>query len=231
MQHKTALLVGATGAIGRKLAPLLVSGAGYDRLIVLHRRPTPFAALPKVDERIIDFASLDEASIDGGIDAVFCCIGTTQKKAGSTEAFEKVDRDIPVALARWSAGQGAKVFLVISSLGADAGSKSVYMRTKGEMEAGAAAAGVPATYILRPSLLAGERDEYRLAERVGNRALSIIGPLMVGPLQRYRAVPTEVVAAAMLACAKSAEPGVHIVESEVIQRLGQGWGPTLTKTC
>lgn len=222
MQHKTTLLVGATGAIGRKLVPLLASSAAYGRLIILHRRPTPFARLSKVEERITDFSRLDEVSIEGGIDAVFCCIGTTQKKAGSTEAFQKVDRDIPVALAQWSARRGANAFVVVSSLGADAGSSSVYMRTKGEMEAGVASAGVRATYILRPSLLAGERDEDRLAERVGNRALAIIGPLMVGPLQRYRAVPTEVVATAMLACAISAAPGVHIIESEVIQSLGQG---------
>jgi uncharacterized protein YbjT (DUF2867 family) len=71
------------------------------------------------------------------------------------------------------------------------------------MEEGVAAAGVRAAYILRPPLLKGERDEFRLAERIGNRALSIVGPLMAGPLRKYRAVPTETVARVMLACALS----------------------------
>lgn len=221
MQDKTALIVGATGAIGRKLTPLVASSRAFGRLIVLHRRPTPFANLAKVEERVIDFDRLGEVAVEGRVDAVFCCIGTTQKKAGSTQAFQKVDRDIPIALAKWASGQGADAFVTISSLGADASSSSVYMRTKGEMEAGVAAAGMPATYILRPSLLQGERDEYRLAERIGNRALGIIGPLMIGPLRRYQAVPTEVVATAMLACAQKAEPGVHIIESEVVQDLGR----------
>lgn len=221
MQQKTALIVGATGAIGRKLTPVLAAAEGVTRLIVLHRRATSFAGLPKVEEQIIDFGALEQTSIEGGVDAVFCCIGTTQKKAGSTRAFQRVDRDIPIALARWAAGQGAAVFVAVSSLGADAGSKSVYMRTKGEMEAGVAAVGVPATYILRPSLLQGERDEFRLAERVGNRVLGIVGPLMIGSLERYRAVPTEVVAKAMLRCAERADPGVHILESEAVQALGR----------
>jgi hypothetical protein len=88
------------------------------------------------------------------------------------------------------------------------------------MERSVAQAGVASTYILRPSLLAGERDEYRLAERVGNHALAVVGPLMVGPLRKYRAVKTETVAKAMMACAERRQPGVHIVESDVIQVLG-----------
>ncbi len=220
MVEKTALIVGATGAIGRKLTPLLSSSGDYAKIIILHRRATPFASLAKVEEHVIDLESLSGVPISDPVQTVFCCIGTTQKKAGSTQAFQRVDRDIPIALAKWAAAQDAGAFVTISSLGADAHSKSVYMRTKGEMEQGVAQADVRSAYILRPSLLKGERDEFRLAERVGNRALAVIGPLMVGRLKKYRAVPTETVAKAMLACARQSEPGVHIVESDAIQDLG-----------
>ena len=88
------------------------------------------------------------------------------------------------------------------------------------MESGVAGAGLRSTYILRPSLLAGGRDEFRLAERVGNRVLAVVGPLMLGPLRKYRAVHTKTVAQAMLVCSERAEPGVHIVESDVIQDIG-----------
>jgi len=151
---------------------------------------------------------------------VFCCIGTTQKRAGSTEAFQKVDRDIPVALAEWAAANGVSTFVAVSSVGAEAHAKSIYLRTKVEMEEGVARAGVPSTYILRPSLLDGEREEFRLAEQIGNRALAVLNPVMVGPLKRYRSVRTKTVAAAMLACGETGAPGVHIVESETIQDLG-----------
>jgi hypothetical protein len=79
---------------------------------------------------------------------------------------------------------------------------------------------VRSTYILRPSLLDGKREEFRLAEEVGNRALRLINPLMIGALRRYRSVRTQTVAAAMLACGERSEPGVHIIESEVVQDLG-----------
>lgn len=218
-KKETALIVGATGAVGRKLTPRLASSQRYGKVIILHHRSTPFSALAKVEERVIDFGQLSALAAEP-VDAVFCCVGTTQKKAGSTAAFQSVDRDIPVALARWAAAHRTGTFVTVSSLGADAGSASVYLRTKGEMEAGVADAKVLSTYILRPSLLKGERSEFRLAERVGNRALSVVGPLMIGPLRRYRAVPTETVARAMVACGEAREPGVHIVESEVIQELG-----------
>ena len=219
MSKKTAVIVGPTGSIGRELVPLVASSPYYDKLLILHRRSTQFGTLAKVEERIVDFAEL--ASVpSAGAATVFCCIGTTQKKAGSTEAFQKVDRDIPVALARWAASNGVATFVTISSLGADAHSKSVYLRTKGEMEEGVARAGVRSTYILRPSLLDGEREEFRLAERVGNRALALINSLMVGPLRRYRSIRTQTVAGAMLACGEKGDPGVHIIESETIQDLG-----------
>ena len=151
---------------------------------------------------------------------MFCCVGTTQKKAGSTEAFQRVDRDVPIALARWASDYGAKSFVGISSVDARTTARSVYLKTKGEMERGVAAAGVRSTYLLRPSLLAGGRDEYRLAERVGNRVLAVIEPVMLGPLRKYRAVHTKTVARAMLACADQHAPGVHIVKSDVVQKLG-----------
>jgi uncharacterized protein YbjT (DUF2867 family) len=220
MSKRTAVIVGSTGAIGRQLVPLLQASPRFDKLVVLHHRPTPYARMPKFDERIVDFTRLPAPADGEDIEAVFCCIGTTQKKAGSTEAFQRVDRDIPIALARWAAANGATTFVGISSVDARASARSVYLKTKGQMEAGVAGAGLGSAYILRPSVLAGERDEYRLAERVANRVLAVIGPIMDGPLRKYRAVHTKTVAKAMLVCADRAAPGIHIVESDAIQELG-----------
>ena len=220
MSGVTAIIVGATGAIGRKLTPLIVASQHYAKLIVLHRQPTQFASLDKVDERIFDFRRLSALPIDEPVEDVFCCVGTTQKKAGSLEAFQHVDRDIPVGLAKWSAAHQVGTFVTVSAVGASARSLSPYMRTKGEMEEGVASAGVRSTYIMCPSLLRGERSESRLAEEVGNVALAVLGPIMIGPFKKFRSVRTETVAKAMLQCAKMSEPGVHIVQSDTIQDLG-----------
>lgn len=220
MSKRAAAIVGSTGAIGRQLVPLLIAARQFDRVIVLHHRATPYRGLPEVDERIVDFARLPALAPGEDLEAVFCCVGTTQKRAGSTEAFQAVDRDLPIALARWAAENNATTFVGVSSVDACSTARSVYLKTKGQMEAGVAGAGLRSTYILRPSLLAGGRDEYRLAERIGNRVLAVVGPLMVGPVRKYRAVHTKTVAKAMLACAERAAPGVHIVESDAIEEIG-----------
>ncbi len=220
MSKRTAVIAGSTGAIGRQLVPLLVDARRFDKVIVLHHRPTPYAELAGVEERIVDFTRLPALQPGEDLEAVFCCVGTTQKKAGSTEAFQAVDRDLPIALARWAVGQNATTFVGISSVGADSGARSVYLKTKGQMEVGVAGVGLRSTYLLRPSVLAGERDEYRLAERIANRALAVVGPLMVGPVRKYRAIHTKTVARAMINCAANAAPGVHILESDAVQELG-----------
>ncbi len=220
MSKRMAVIVGSTGAIGRQLVPLVVAARRFDKVVVLHHRATPYGRLAEVDERIVDFTCLPALQPGDDLEAVFCCVGTTQKKAGSTEAFQGVDRDLPIALARWAADHNATTFVGVSSVDANSRARSIYLKTKGQMEAGIAGAGLRSSYLLRPSLLAGGRDEYRLAERIGNRVLAVIGPLMVGPVRKYRAVHTKTVAAAMLACAQRAVPGVHIMESDAIEELG-----------
>ena len=219
MSGQTAIIVGATGAIGRTLTPLIVAAQRYEKLIILHRRPTQFANLDKVDERVFDFGDPSALPVDEPVLDVICCVGTTQKKAGSREAFQHVDRDIPVGVAKWAAAHQAKTFVTVSAIGANARSPSPYMRTKGEMEEGVASSGIRSAYIMRPSLLRGERNEFRLAEEVGNGALAILGPIMIGPFKKFRAVRTETVAKAMLVCAQTSEPGVHIIQSDTIQDL------------
>lgn len=201
--------------------PRLTGSARFDKVVVLHYRPLSSAGQPKVEERIVEFDRLPAPLPGEDIEAVFCCVGTTQNRAGSTEAFQKIDRDLPIALARWAAEHNTTTLVCVSSVDAKAGARSVYLRTKGEMEAGVAGAGLRSTYLLRPSLLAGERDEFRLVERIGNGILGVVEPIMVGPLRKYRAVQTKTVAKAMLACAEQAAPGVHIVESDAIQELGR----------
>ena len=221
MSKRTAVIAGSTGAIGRQLMALLIASLRFEKILVLHHRPTPYAGQPKVEQRVVDFAAIPAAPAAGDVPAaVFCCVGTTQRRAGSTEAFQRVDREVPIALARWAAVCDAQCFVGISSVDARASARSIYLKTKGEMERGVAAAGVGSTYLLRPSLLAGGRDEYRLAERVGNRVLAVLEPVMLGRLRKYRAVHTKTVARAMLACADQHASGVHIIESDVVQKLG-----------
>jgi len=153
-------------------------------------------------------------------DDVYCCLGTTIKKAGSKEAFYKVDHTYVVQLAQVTAGKGATQFLVVSSMGADAGAMFFYNKVKGEMERDVQQQGLNTVHIFRPSLLLGEREEVRTGEEVASKVMEPLSKLMIGPLKKYKPIAGETVAKAMLYAATQNQYGVHIHPSDEIARLG-----------
>ena len=210
--ERRALLVGATGLTGSKLLELLLRSPACGVVHVLARRPLVLRH-PKLRVHEVDFASLRAEDLPE-VDDVHCCLGTTIRAAGSRAAFREVDHDYVVRVARLARERGATRLVVISAMGADPRSLVFYSRVKGEMEAAVAALGYESVTLLRPSLLAGERTERRLGERLGLYAARAFAPLI--PL-RYRAIPADAVAAAMKHFAAEGEPGVHVVESGRLQ--------------
>lgn len=143
----------------------------------------------------------------------FSCLGTTIKKAGSRDAFRAVDHGAVLAFARAARRGGAGVFVHVSSLGADVSSRAFYLSVKGEIERDVAQLGFASTYALRPSMLDGKRAESRPAEQVGLVVMRALGPL----LGQYRPTLVEAVARVMIASAKAAAPGAHVVEAAAIR--------------
>ncbi len=212
-EGRSALLLGATGLTGSFLLGRLLGSSSYSA-VSLWLRGRLERKHPKLLVETIDFERLEQRRIDA--QDVYCCLGTTIKRAGSQEAFRRVDFDYPVALARAAARDGAQRLLVVSALGADARSKVFYNRVKGEMEEAVLAAGVSKTYFFRPSLLAGPRAEPRIGERVGLAVGAVFGPL----LGRYRPIHADLVAAAMLKAALQDLPS-RVFESGEIRELAQ----------
>lgn len=214
---RTATLIGATGLIGGHLFRLLQTDGSFTSIRVLARRP--FATDdPHVDVRIVDFADADalRAAIAGS-DAVFCAVGTTQKKVqGDRQAYRKVDFDIPALSARMAAETGARHYALVSAVGANPASRNFYLRIKGEAEEAVRASGVSSISVYRPSMLLGTRAERRPAERIGQILMSATAPLFVGGLRKYRAIDAEDVAAAMLASARIAKEGYEVLHFDEI---------------
>jgi uncharacterized protein YbjT (DUF2867 family) len=129
LQKKTALLAGATGLVGGHVLRRLLAHPSYLRVEVLVRRELPIRD-PKVVQRVVDFEDLGAGMPGTAADEVFCCIGTTIREAGSQDAFRRVDHDYPLALARLGKAAGARQFLLVSALGADAQSSIFYSRVK-----------------------------------------------------------------------------------------------------
>jgi uncharacterized protein YbjT (DUF2867 family) len=214
---RRALLAGASGLVGSGCLQRLLANGQYTQVVALVRRPLPLAH-EKLTQAVVDFDRLESTSPAGPIDDVYCCLGTTIRKAGSQAAFRRVDFDYPVALARAARTRGASRFLLVSALGADPSSRVFYNRVKGEVEEAVRSAGIEQTWFFRPSLLLGERAESRPAERAGIAFARLVSPLLRGPLFRYRAVEADAVAAAMISVALHGHPSGPI-ESDEIARL------------
>jgi uncharacterized protein YbjT (DUF2867 family) len=223
---RTAVIFGGTGLIGRACLEMLTAASDWDRVVAIGRTATGMASAKVVDlARSLDQIDGLGLADTGPVSDVFCCLGTTQAKAGTARAFQAVDRDGPIAIAAFAARAGAKHLLAVTAIGANARSPVLYSRTKGEAEAGlCAVADRLRVSIFRPSLLTGERGEFRWKEKLSEPALTVLAPIMVGPLAKYRPIAASTVAAAMIRVAREVSEcrGVATFESHVIAELGRG---------
>lgn len=208
---KTLLLVGATGLVGQCALTQALADPRVARVVAPTRRP--LAPHPKLENPLVDFAALPADAAWWTVDGVVCTLGTTIRKAGSREAFRRVDHDFPLAVATLTLRRGAAAFALTSSIGANPASSAFYLRTKGETERALEGAGFASLTLVRPSFIGGKRRESRPLERIGVAFLSAIGPLVA---RRWRVVAAERIARCLLEAALAAQPGVHVVESEAI---------------
>lgn len=201
------LVAGGSGLVGSALLPLLCAHPDIGRVVAISRRPLTYDH-PRLANRIVRFDALEQALAGTHADIAFCCLGTTRSAAGSDEAFRKVDHDHVLAFARGAHSAGVQRFVLNSSVDADPRSPNLYLRVKGEAEAAVAAVGFPALDIVQPSLLLGWRREMRPLELAAMAVLPLVGPLLLGNAERYRAVSAGTVAAAMAALTRSQRKGV-----------------------
>lgn len=220
MAEKTALIAGATGLVGNELLQFLLTGEEYEKVIAIVRRPLD-KKHPKLEEKIVNFDRLGEENpAIFAVDDVFCCLGTTIKKAKTKEAMWKIDVEYPLEIARLASSMGAKKYLLISSMNADPNSPIFYSKMKGKLEEEIKRVHFESLAIFRPSLLLGDRAEFRLGERIAAAAYTKIPFLFSGPLKKYKAIEGITVASAMYRTAQLNKPGASTYESETIQELG-----------
>jgi len=192
---ETAIVVGATGLVGRALTDQLADADHISSVVTLTRRPALHSS-PKVCNKVVNFDSLkDHAPLFKG-NILFSCLGTTHKQAGSIEAQRKVDLDYQYEAAQLAAGQGVRHYLLVSSFRADADSDNAYLNMKGELEKRVQTLPFERISIFQPSILKGPRPELRMGEKTLGRILPAIC-LMPG-LRRFRPIQGEQVAAKMV---------------------------------
>lgn len=212
----TVMLVGATGLVGNQCLSRLMDAPGIERIRVLARR-MPSRQLPdKVEVCVADFNRLERHAEWFDVDAVICALGTTIGQAGSQAAFRQVDFDYPLQVAQLAKASGARQFALVSALGADARANVFYNRVKGELEEALQAIGFESLAVARPSLLQGDRREFRFGERLALKISGWLRPLI--PLQ-WRPVAADQVAAALVESVLRPQPGLRVMANPQLLQM------------
>lgn len=210
---KQALILGATGLVGQHVLQLLLTDDNYDKVTILVRDPVSMTHPKLVSIVLDDFSKMADMEEVFAADDVFCCLGTTIKKARTKEKFKQVDFSFPLLAAQMSKAMKAKRFLLVSALGANASSSVFYNRVKGELEKAVQELNLPSFLIFRPSLLLGSRKEFRLGERLAGWITQPLSFLFARALAKYRPIDAGDVAKAMALMAQTFLPGTHIFEN------------------
>jgi uncharacterized protein YbjT (DUF2867 family) len=217
---KTALIVGATGLVGKNCLYQLLETKEYSRVIALVRKPLAIKH-HQLEQVIVDFDQLQHYKDKMTADDVFCCLGTTIGVAGSQENFRKVDFDYPLQVAEICLNNGAQQFLLVSAMGANAASSIFYNKVKGEIENAIDKLNYSSLQIFQPSLLLGNRKEVRVGELIGKVVMKGLGFLFIGPIKKYKAIEAETVAKAMVKAALQAKKEKRVFQSDEIASLGK----------
>jgi uncharacterized protein YbjT (DUF2867 family) len=207
----TLLIIGSTGLVGRELVRLAAERPDVSQVTALVRRDPGARPSPKVRYRVVDFAHLGQ-DLDEvfAVDTVLSAMGTTARATPDPAQYRQIEVGIPLAVARRAHAAGATRFGLVSSVGASPSARTTYLRQKGALEVALEQMGWARFVIARPSFLAGERNEFRLGERVG---------LLAGRFfpAAYRPVHARQVAAGLLDAVHRGGPSVELLDNVTLR--------------
>ena len=217
MKFKQVTLFGATGLIGGYLLEFLLKDSEIHLINVVGRNPFHLQH-DKINNIVIDFEDVSSISNSiTGSEAVFVSIGTTMSKVnGDKIKYKSVDFDIIFNIANACKQKNINQFIYVSSLGANANSSNFYLRLKGEIDEAVAKLNLNSTYIFRPSILLGKRNESRPGEKI----MQFVMPLLDFMIpSNSKAIKAEDVAKSMLNTIKNYKSGLHIYQYNQIKEL------------
>lgn len=194
---KNALVVGATGLVGKELMYGLLENEDY-ALVHVWVRQEMIIKHEKLRQHIVDFGQIEQLPLpDGGIDEAYCALGTTIAKAKSKDNFRRVDHDYVLSFGKWCKTHQVSRVGVVSAVDASVDSAIYYAQVKGAAEKGLAELGLARLHIFRPSLLLGKRQEWRLGEKIAIMLAPLLSPLMIGSWEKYKPIHAAVLARSM----------------------------------
>jgi len=191
------MVVGSTGLIGRSLVHELIEGGLSVKALTRKDHTASDSILEYIK---VNFDALELSSeLLSDVKDMYICLGTTIKKAGSKEEFQKVDIQYCIDVAREAEKNGVSNLSIITSVGSDSRSSNFYLKTKGLIEEQISDLNFDSISIHRPGLLIGSRKEARAGESVGQMLYPfLVNPFLIRSLTKYRSVESEVLAKAMI---------------------------------
>ena len=207
-----ALVIGATGSVGKDLVQQLIEDSSVERIDIFVRREVKIPAA-KVVAHVVDFDHPETWADQLKGDVLFSCLGTTIRAAGSQDAQWKVDYTYQYEAAKTAKANGVKTYVLVSSVGANAKSKVFYTKMKGALDEAVQELCFEGCFILRPPSLIRKGSD-RFGEKVGIVALKAFNA--IGLMCSFTPMPTEAVATAMIRLTKSGRQGVEIINSQDI---------------
>ena len=216
---KTAILFGATGLIGSHLLEELLNNEEYSRVKIFTRKDIK-KIHSKLDIYNINFKQLDNYKDKIiGTDCFFC-LGTTRRQTPNKLDYIDTEFNLPVSIAQISKENKIKSFIYVSSGGANAQSKNLYLQNKGKAENEIINLLFDFTAIIQPSLLLGNRSEFRIGERIAQFIFKSLSFIFVGKLRPFKAIHALTVSKAIIKIINKKEKNLYFT-SDKLEILGK----------
>tara|TARA_B100001250_G_C19489126_1_gene652224 strand:+ start:74 stop:730 length:657 start_codon:yes stop_codon:yes gene_type:complete len=193
---RTALIFGSSGLIGNHLLDLILKGDSYQK-IKLFVRSNITIKDPRVEIICDDFKNLDNLKNNIIGDDCFFCIGTTRKDTPNKKEYRRVEYEIPLHIAKITKLNSINSFIYVSSIGANAKVSNNYLKNKGQVEDELLKLNFKKLGIIRPSLLLGNRKNFRLGERIAQLVMKNISFIFIGKMKKYKPIQAVNVAKAI----------------------------------
>jgi len=213
---KVAVVLGATGVVGKALVLQLIQDYRYDQIHLIGRTALDFDHY-KIKETL--YSDLEKGLRGHPIvgDHLYCCLGSTKAKTPKIEAYKKIDITLPLLISLQAKEARFEAVVVVSSLGANKDSKNFYSQMKGEMEHQIQALDLPKIHFLQPSLILGDRKEFRLGELIIKGLMRSLFFLWKGPLKEYKPIQAKDIAKAMIWLSNTPYETKSVTSSKLIE--------------
>tara|TARA_B100000965_G_scaffold351632_1_gene326351 strand:+ start:32 stop:685 length:654 start_codon:yes stop_codon:yes gene_type:complete len=215
---KTAILFGATGLIGNNLLDLLITNQEYYKIKIFTRRSFK-KKHPKLEIHNVNFNQIDLHSKDIAGDDCFFCIGTTRKQTPNKQDYINVELNLPIKIAKIAKLNKVNSFIYVSSGGANAKSKNLYLQNKGKAESEIIKLSFNYTAIIQPSLLLGKRNQTRITESIAQFIFKNLSFIFIGKLKPFKAIQSKTVANAIIKIITTNKNDIYF-SSEKLADLG-----------